>query len=154
MTAALAQWRAQGRAADISIDTRFDPRCGEIEVDPEQVKEALVNLLLNAREAMPAGGRITVTTRPAQAGQVELEIADTGCGIPPANLERIFEPFFTTKDYGTGLGLTNVKRLIQDNGGVLLVQSDPGHGSRFIIRLPTLNDRSVTAQHAEATLGN
>ncbi|OLB04078.1 MAG: hypothetical protein AUH21_02170 [Nitrospirae bacterium 13_2_20CM_62_7] len=93
-----------------------------------------MNLLMNAREAMPDGGRLTVTTRNGAHGHIEIEVADTGCGIPRANLERIFEPFFTTKEYGTGLGLTNVKRLIQDNGGTIEVQSEQGMGSRFVLR--------------------
>jgi signal transduction histidine kinase len=145
--AALAQWRAQGGPAGITVDTQYDAACSAVSVDPEQVKEALVNLLVNAREAMPQGGRITAISRQAGAGQIELEIADTGCGIPPASLERIFEPFFTTKDYGTGLGLTNVKRLIQDNGGSLSVQSEPGIGTRFVLRFPTAETTAAPAQN-------
>jgi signal transduction histidine kinase len=118
------------------VETRFGDHLQQVEVDPDQVKEALVNLLLNAREAMPDGGRLMVTTRAGDQGKVEIEVADTGCGIPSANLERIFEPFFTTKQYGTGLGLTNVKRLVQDNGGALEVESEPGKGSRFVMRFP------------------
>ncbi len=105
-------------------------------MDPDQVKEALVNLLLNAREAMQEGGQVTIATRAGSDNHVEIEVADTGCGIPRAHLERIFEPFFTTKEYGTGLGLTNVKRLIEDNGGALEFQSEEGKGSRFVIRFP------------------
>ncbi len=107
-------------------------------MDPEQVKEALVNLLINAREAMPDGGRLTVTTRRGDEDAVEIEVADTGCGIPEANLSRIFEPFFTTKEYGTGLGLTNVKRLVEDNGGTLTVTSEEGKGSSFTVRFPVI----------------
>ncbi|MBI4402083.1 MAG: HAMP domain-containing protein [Nitrospirae bacterium] len=134
---ALWQWKAQGGHEKLTIDTQFGERLPHMDVDPDQVKEALVNLLINAREAMPEGGQVTVTTRMGENGYVEIEVADTGCGIPRANLERIFEPFFTTKEYGTGLGLTNVKRLVQDNGGTLEVQSEPGKGSRFVIRFPS-----------------
>ena len=132
----LAQWRAQGGHEKIRVETRFDSNLRAVSVDPDQVKEAIVNLLINAREAMPEGGMVTVTTRASEPGFVELEVADTGPGIPATHLERIFEPFFTTKDYGTGLGLTNVKRLIEDNGGSLVVQSEVGKGTGFVLRFP------------------
>jgi signal transduction histidine kinase len=131
---ALAQWRAQGVPDGIAVETSYGESDEWIDVDPEQVKEALVNLLVNAREAMPAGGRLSVRTGRVNGTAVEIEVADTGCGIAPGHLERIFEPFYTTKEYGTGLGLTNVKRLIQDNGGTLTVSSEVGTGSRFIVR--------------------
>ena len=134
--AALWQWKAQGGHEKIELETRFGEHLPPVLLDPDQVKEALVNLLINAREAMPSGGRLSVTTRAAAGNQVEIEVADTGGGIAPSHLERIFEPFFTTKEYGTGLGLTNVKRLIEDNGGVLQVLSEEGKGSRFVLRFP------------------
>jgi signal transduction histidine kinase len=139
---ALWQWKAQGGHGRIEVITSFGEHLPRINMDPHQVKEALVNLLLNAREAMPDGGRLTVTTRAGADHHVEIEVADTGCGISPANLDKIFEPFFTTKEYGTGLGLTNVKRLIQDNGGTLAVDSEEGKGSRFVIRFPASPDHS------------
>ena len=120
----------------LRIETRFGTQLPLIRVDPEQVKEALVNLLMNAREAMPDGGRVTMTTRKSDHGWVEIEIKDTGAGIPTDHLPRIFEPFFTTKEYGTGLGLTNVKRLVEDNGGTLDVTSVLGSGSSFVARFP------------------
>ncbi|MBM4124176.1 MAG: HAMP domain-containing protein [Nitrospira sp.] len=134
--AALWQWKTQGGLERLTLHTDFAPHLPEVSVDPDQIKEALVNLLINAREAMPEGGRLSVTTRAGERGSVEIEVADTGCGIPRRHLDRIFEPFFTTKEYGTGLGLTNVKRLIEDNGGTLEVRSEEGTGSRFVIHLP------------------
>ena len=134
---ALWQWRAQGGHERVKVETLFGGNLAPLHVDPEQVKEAMVNLLINAREAMPDGGLLTVTTRAQGEGRIEIEVADTGCGIPQANLDRIFEPFFTTKEYGTGLGLTNVKRLVEDNGGVLEVHSEEGRGSQFVIRFPS-----------------
>jgi signal transduction histidine kinase len=130
---ALAQWKALGGLEHVTIDTQFDQNLPEVSVDPDQVKEALVNLLVNAREAMPDGGRVTVAIR-LDHGRVAIEIGDTGCGIPPEQMERIFEPFFTTKASGTGLGLTNVKRLVEDNGGTLEAHSEPGVGTRFMLR--------------------
>jgi signal transduction histidine kinase len=136
---ALWQWQAQGGIDRLRIETRFGSNLPAIHIDPEQVKEALVNLLINAREAMPAGGRITITTRKGDNGSVEIEVKDTGQGIATEHLPRIFEPFFTTKEYGTGLGLTNVKRLIEDNGGSLAVASAEGAGSSFVTRFPAFH---------------
>jgi len=130
---ALAQWKANGGLERIAIDTKFVQDLPEVSVDPDQVKEALVNLLANAREAMPDGGYVTVAIS-LDHGRVAIEIADTGCGIAPEQLTRIFEPFFTTKSSGTGLGLTNVKRLVEDNGGTIAVHSEPGTGTRFVLR--------------------
>ncbi|WP_447599156.1 sensor histidine kinase [Nitrospira sp. Nam80] len=133
---ALWQWQAQGGMERLRVETRFGSNLPAVRIDPEQVKEALVNLLMNAREAMPSGGRVTMTTRRGANGFVEVEIKDTGPGITTAHLPRIFEPFFTTKEYGTGLGLTNVKRLVEDNGGILTVTSVEGTGSVFVTSLP------------------
>jgi signal transduction histidine kinase len=133
--AALVQWKAHGGLDRITVETNFAQNLPEVLVDPDQVCEALVNLLVNAHEAMPEGGRITVTTR-EEGGHVVVEIADTGCGIPADHLTRIFEPFFTTKASGTGLGLTNVKRLVEDNGGTITVHSEPGFGTRFAVGFP------------------
>lgn len=146
--AAIRQWKAQGGHDRITLDTHFAEPLGPVQVDPDQVKEALVNLLINAREAMPNGGRLTVSAHAGEHGQIEIEIVDTGCGIAPDHLERIFEPFFTTKEYGTGLGLTNVKRLIQDNGGLLDVQSQEGTGSRFMIRFPVAQADAADVDNA------
>ncbi len=129
--AALRQWKAQGGHEHIRVEQEFGNALPSIQVDPEQVKEALMNLLINAREAMPEGGTLTLTTRAGPGNEVEIEVADTGSGIAPEHLSRIFEPFFTTKAYGTGLGLTNVKRLVEDNGGTLTVTSSQGMGTTF-----------------------
>jgi signal transduction histidine kinase len=133
---ALRQWEAQGKHESVHVTQNVAENVPMAFVDPEQVKEALVNLLMNAREAVPQEGTIRVTADTDPEGRLVIEIADTGCGIPTANLARIFEPFFTTKEYGTGLGLTNVKRLIEDNGGTIEVFSQVGEGTRFVLRLP------------------
>lgn len=132
--AALTQWEAQGGHERIRVEQRYGHPIPPIRVDPEQIKEALTNVLVNAREAMADSGRLTLTTRVGSEGDVEIEVADTGSGIAPAHLSRIFEPFFTTKNCGTGLGLTNVKRLIEDNGGTLAVISQQGEGTTFTLR--------------------
>ncbi len=132
--AALKQWEAQGGHERIRVAHRFGPNLPPIRIDPEQIKEALMNVLINAREAMPDGGTLTLTTRLGSEGEVDIEVADTGSGIHADHLARIFEPFFTTKAYGTGLGLTNVKRLVEDNGGTLTVTSNQGTGTTFTLR--------------------
>ncbi len=132
--AALKQWEAQGGHERIRVEHRFGQALPPIRIDPEQIKEALMNVLINAREAMPDGGTLTLTTRLDEEGDVEIDVADTGSGIAADQLAHIFEPFFTTKNYGTGLGLTNVKRLVEDNGGTLAVTSNQGKGTTFTLR--------------------
>lgn len=143
LDAALQEWRALAHSrADVIEKVHIEPDVPDLLVDPDQIKEALVNLLLNAREAMPKGGTLTVSARAdtprGEPAMVEIRIDDTGTGISPECLGQIFEPFFTTKDYGTGLGLTNVKRLVEDNGGQLAIHSTPGQGTDVVLRLPAL----------------
>ena len=109
--------------------------------DPEKLRQAFLNLLLNGIQAAAPGGRVTVTAAAypqngEQQAFVELAFADTGPGIAPQNRERIFEPFYTTKEGGTGLGLAIVQRIIEGHGGSILVESEPGRGTTFRVRLP------------------
>jgi two-component system NtrC family sensor kinase len=102
-----------------------------------ELRQAFVNIALNATEAMGQGGRLEVETRLAPGGRaVEIAIADTGPGIPPEIRSKIFDPFFTTKEKGTGLGLSVVYGIVQRHGGVVSLESAPGHGACFTIRLP------------------
>ena len=137
VTGSLWQWKAQGGHERIAVATHFALGLPDLSVDPDQVKEALVNLFINAREAMPTGGRLIVAANHDAEGRITIEVEDSGGGIDPSHLGRIFEPFFTTKEYGTGLGLTNVKRLIEDNGGTITVDSEPGQRTRFTLRFGT-----------------
>ena len=132
--AALKQWAAQGGHEHIRVEHRFDGTLPLIRIDPEQIKEALMNVLINAREAMAEGGTLTLATHGGEGDTIAITVTDTGSGIAPDHLARIFEPFFTTKNYGTGLGLTNVKRLVEDNGGSLAVTSKQGAGTTFTLR--------------------
>jgi signal transduction histidine kinase len=100
-----------------------------------ELREALINLVLNAVDAMPQGGYITLETR-HERDWVVLTVSDTGVGIPPDVRRRIFEPFFTTKDSGTGLGLSIVSGIISSYGGTIHVDSELGRGTTFTIRLP------------------
>ena len=107
----------------------------ELNFDARQILQVLINLFKNALEAMPRGGEITVTTR-ARGGSVEVVVADTGEGMPPEVAANIFQPYFTTKAKGTGLGLAISQNIVQEHGGALTVESTPGRGTAFTIRLP------------------
>ncbi len=111
-----------------------------------RLQQVLLNLLLNARDALPAGGEIRITTS-ASGGTVGLEVADTGEGIPQENLDRIYDPFFTTKGSGkgTGLGLSVTYGIVRDHGGTISVDSRPGHGTRFLVGLPAWQAQQVPA---------
>jgi signal transduction histidine kinase len=103
--------------------------------DGRQLQQVLWNLLLNASQAMPAGGTITVAAA-VVSDSVELRVEDTGAGIPPEIAARVFEPFFTTKHTGTGLGMTISRRIVEQHGGGLVLESTPGAGTHVVLRLP------------------
>lgn len=107
-----------------------------IKADFGQIRQALINIILNACDAMQPGGRLTIRTRPTSAGGVEITFTDTGSGITPENLAHIFDPFFSTKSKGTGLGLSVVYGIIERHGGTLEAESQPGQGTTMRIRLP------------------
>ncbi|WP_444464468.1 ATP-binding protein [Rhodobacter capsulatus] len=109
-----------------------------VRVDPGQLENALMNLAVNARDAMEGVGEITVTTRRAEDGFVELAVSDTGAGIPPELLDQVFEPFFTTKPVGkgSGLGLSMVYGFVRQSGGTVTIESAPGAGTCVRLRLP------------------
>ena len=107
-----------------------------LDVDPDQIRRALLNLFKNAIQAMESGGRLTVCARQGEDGSVEIRIADTGVGIPPEHLDRLFDPFFTTREKGTGLGLAIVKKTVEDNGGEIIVETHAGQGTVFALKLP------------------
>jgi signal transduction histidine kinase len=108
---------------------------GPVQARAAELREALINLVLNAVDAMPKGGAITLETR-GEGDWVVLSVADTGAGIPADVRRRIFEPFFTTKESGTGLGLSIVSGIVSSYGGTIDVDSELGHGTCFTIRLP------------------
>jgi signal transduction histidine kinase len=106
---------------------------------PGKVNQVVLNLLANAIDACPSGGRVSVRTRAGPDG-VELHVLDTGHGIDPAIRDRIFDPFFTTKPVGqgTGLGLSISYGIVQAHGGSITVESTPGRGTHFVVRLPSV----------------
>lgn len=113
----------------------------EVAGDREQLKQAVLNLTLNALQSMAGGGSLTVTVAP-EGEEVRLVFADTGGGIAPENLEKIFNPFFTTRQEGTGLGLAITHRIVQGHGGRIEVASAVGKGTTFTIRLPSAGTTS------------
>lgn len=130
--------RHQLTFAEVEIVRNYDPRVRIIQADPAQLQQVFVNLLNNAAEAMEEPGTITITTRWLN-GQVEISIADTGCGIPEEHMDKLFTPFFTTKPpgKGTGLGLSIVYGIVKMHRGQITVQSEVGKGTTFTILLPT-----------------
>ena len=120
-----------------------------ISVDAEQIKQVLLNLVLNAVQAMPAGGQVTLSSRLADAS-VLLEVTDQGVGIPRENLERIFDPFFTTRAGGTGLGLSIAYQIINRHGGHLSVRNNPDRGVTFTVVLPVFQSELAKTSLAKA----
>jgi signal transduction histidine kinase len=129
-----AQLEAPGRAK-ISCDLQLDPHLGAISADAELLHRAISNLVLNAMDAMPQGGTLTLRTRD-YGGHVVIEVVDTGAGLTPEECERIFTPYYTSKEHGTGLGLAIVQSVVSDHGGRIHAQSSPGRGTTFVIELP------------------
>jgi signal transduction histidine kinase len=132
---------AQAAAQGVSIVEELQLGDTRALLDLQQLTQAIMNVLLNAIQAMPKGGALTVRAEvvalPAASGRIaRIVITDTGSGIPPENLDRIFEPYFTTKEGGTGLGLALTRRIILEHRGSIQTANDPGGGARFTIDLP------------------
>jgi two-component system, NtrC family, nitrogen regulation sensor histidine kinase NtrY len=104
-------------------------------VDPELLHRALSNLVLNAKDAMPEGGTVTISAH-SRESKVEIRVSDTGQGMTPEECERLFTPYYTTKQHGTGLGLAIVQSIVTDHQGTIAVESREGHGATFVITLP------------------
>jgi len=120
----------------VSLARDFAPELPRVRVDPDQMRQVAINLILNAGAAMEAGGTITVGTAVSEGGFVDIAVRDEGAGIAPENLEKIFEPFFTTKARGTGLGLAITKRIVEQHHGRIMVESEIGKGTTVTVRLP------------------
>jgi len=108
-----------------------------IMLDRRSFHRAFLNLLINAQQAMPEGGQLVVRTR-IVGNRVAIDLIDTGCGIEATSMERLFDPFYSTKKGGSGLGLPTTRKIIEGHGGLIAVQSEPGHGTQFTILLPSL----------------
>ncbi len=131
----------KGHAAFKDIRVDLDPGESPLEVtcDSSQLQQAFTNILVNAADAISGPGTVTIRTwRDESRRMAAVSFSDTGCGIPPENLERIFEPFFTTKQegHGTGLGLAIAYGIVERHGGTIKVESRPGEGTTFTVWLP------------------
>jgi two-component system, cell cycle sensor histidine kinase and response regulator CckA len=150
---------------DVRLENRLAPELDTVKADPGQIEQVIVNLAINARDAMPDGGSLSIETAnlritPAQSAAlgvppgryVTLCVADSGCGIPADLLPHVFEPFFTTKETGkgTGLGLATVYGIIQQSGGQVRIESAPERGTRFTIYLPSLEDTAPAGSSVPA----
>jgi signal transduction histidine kinase len=129
-----AQFEAPGKGV-IHCRLELDESLPPIAADPELLRRALSNLVLNALDAMPDGGTLTLRSR-REAQKVVIEVGDTGSGLTPEECARIFTPYYTSKQHGTGLGLAIVQSVVSDHGGTIAVRSQPGKGTAFVIELP------------------
>jgi two-component system, NtrC family, nitrogen regulation sensor histidine kinase NtrY len=147
-----AQLQAPGRSA-ITCKLQLDNGLQPIAADPEMLHRALSNLVLNAMDAMPKGGTLTLRTRSAE-GNIVIEVADTGTGLTREECERIFTPYYTSKQHGTGLGLAIVQSVVSDHHGRISVQSESGRGTTFVIELPKNLERlQAVTSHGEMNTG-
>lgn len=128
--------RPAAAAADVEIRLDLAPALPRVTADAELVTQACTNLVTNGVEAMPTGGVLTLASRRAPDGGVEIRVADQGVGIPPADLDRIFRLYYTTKAGGSGIGLALVYRIVQMHDGRIDVESTPGKGTTMIVTLP------------------
>ncbi len=135
----------------VEVETSYAEPLPLVHADPDQMSQVLLNLVLNAIQAMPEGGRLSLALEPEGPG-MKLSVADTGSGMPAETLNKIFDPFFTTKDVGagTGLGLTVVHGIVEDHGGAIHVYSVPGRGTTFTIHLPIHRESSQGGENLPA----
>ena len=122
-------------AHHVSVRLEAPETLPDVAIDPDRMRQVILNLCLNALEAMPDGGELTISLQP-ESEALRLEIRDTGMGIRPEALPHIFDPYFTTKGQGTGLGLATVHKIIEAHGGSISVVSEPGEGATFRLLLP------------------
>ncbi len=138
---------------NIQVIKHLSPNLPQVFIDPSQIQQVFMNMILNAAEAMNGGGKLTVTTRQVPAdGAVEAEFTDSGHGIKEEDLDRLFSPFFTTKEvgHGTGLGLAISYGIVKEHRGTITVESEEGKGATFTIRLPVRSEQETTTHEAQA----
>jgi CheY-like chemotaxis protein len=153
----------QGLPASVSLGVHAEPPFGAIEADATQFNQVVLNLCLNARDAMPEGGRLEVSATNVSVDEalaranpgvalgtyVRVSVADTGTGIAPEIADRIFDPFFTTKPLGkgTGLGLSMVAGIVKNHGGFVQVESEPERGAAFHLFFPAVEEKPAPTPH-------
>lgn len=137
--------------AGVELMVELAPAPLLILADAGRLEQVIMNLAINARDAMPEGGELRISTRPGPADdEVTLIVTDTGMGMPPEVQARIFDPFYTTKGHGTGLGLATVQNVVMHAGGSIAVESEPGRGTAFTIRLPRSDGQEPAGAHSAA----
>ncbi|PLS03069.1 PAS domain-containing sensor histidine kinase [Neobacillus cucumis] len=127
---------AQAVLHNVQFVTDYDSEIPLVFCEPNQLKKVFINVIKNAIEVMPLGGKITVTTKKQDNGQIQISIQDEGSGIPKEMIKKLGEPFYTTKDQGTGLGLMVSYRIINEHQGKIRIDSEEGKGTTFYIELP------------------
>jgi two-component system NtrC family sensor kinase len=137
-TAVMEFARAELSKSGIALELAVAAGLPEVAADENQIRQALLNLVRNAREAMPSGGTLRVEVAAGSSGQVRISISDTGPGIASEHLGKIFDPFFSTKDQGTGLGLALVQQILAEHGGRVEVSTPPRGGTTFALSLPAI----------------
>ena len=138
----------------VELDIVAAPKLGTVRADPGQIEQVLVNLVVNARDAMPEGGKLTIRTRDAEDGFVELSVTDTGVGMDERHARPGLRAVLHDREQGVGLGLASVYGIVQQSGGDVTVESAPGMGSTFTVRLPRvleLVEPAVAAPNRDGT---
>ncbi len=129
------------RGKTVQFEKRIEPGLRPVECDPEQLEQVLLNLMINAIEASPDGGTVTLWAA-AEEGRIAIGVVDHGHGVAPAHIDRLFDPFFTTKEHGTGLGLPVAHQIVRQMGGSLLARANAGEGMTFSVVLPAKAQKS------------
>jgi len=129
-----AEWQAKG----VILSARLHPDLPAIKGDEQMLRRAFMNLIVNACQAMPRGGPVTISTEAETEALLKITIEDTGVGIPSEDVERIFKMYYTTKQEGTGIGLALVRRVVDLHHGSIEIHSTIGQGTSVIVRLPTV----------------
>ena len=138
--------RRDCEAARVRLALEVADGLPRLNLDPDQIRQALLNLLRNGKEAMPNGGAMVLGARQVEPDSIEVFVKDDGIGIPSEDLERIFDPFYSTKLTGTGLGLALTQQIVSDHGAELRVKSAPGHGTEFVISFSYTQLTEITQQ--------
>jgi hypothetical protein len=145
--ASLVDHKARDQGISLVVET--EPGLPPTVADPELLKTCFLNLMINAVDAMPDGGTLTVTARrcpEGSGGGLEVKVSDTGRGMTPEEIRGAFEPYFSTKDAGLGLGLALTRKIVADHGGAIELDSAPGCGTTARIVLPLVAEPAIAAQ--------
>lgn len=124
-----------GASGPVTFRKKISGKKGTLECDPEQLKQVLLNLVINAAQAMPEGGEILLAAR-IEGHRAIMEVSDQGSGVSPEEMDKIFDPFYTTKENGTGLGLSVAHQIVLHLGGMLTARRNPGRGMTFTVIIP------------------